>query len=119
MQRCLDEVKRTNLGNITELKNILKNQVGKFIEKDTTRWNQYCRKPSVYINAPESIFFESNEQVMEAELDFILKQRNQEGVWDISWSWGAYDKEFVISENWWKAIKSIEYMLLLKRFKRL
>lgn len=108
-----------DLCNLSELKNALKKQVEMFITRDSSKWNQYCRKPSVFITSPESIFCEGNEEVMNAELSYILNNRNQEGMWNISWSWGAYEKEFAISENWWKVFIVIWNMLLLKNFNRL
>ena len=114
--KCLEEENILNLGNLSELKNALKIQVDTFIVRDPGEWKRYCRKPSVYITSPHSIFFEGNEEVMKEELSFILDNRNKEGVWDITWSWMGYEREFAISENWWKAVKVVEYMLLLKEF---
>lgn len=116
---CLEELNICELGDTLELKKALKKQADIFIARDPAKWKQYCRKPSVFINSPNSIFFEGNEEVMDIELSFILNNRNKEGVWNIVWSWGAYEKEFAISENWWKAVKVIEYMQLLKNFYRL
>ena len=115
----LEEAGVTNLANLNELKIALKEQAKKFIERDPSKWKQYCRKPSVYITKPDSIFYEGNEDAMQAELSFILNNRNKDGVWNITWGWGVYEKEFAISENWWKAVKGIEYMLLLKNFQRI
>ncbi len=113
------EINAMELGNTSELEKALREQAGMFIEKDTSKWNGYCWKPSAFINSPNSIFYKGNEEVMAAELDFILNNRNQDGVWNIPWNWGAYEREFAISENWWKATKGIEYLLLLKNFNRL
>ncbi|EPY2275372.1 hypothetical protein ACTQ4P_15290 [Clostridium sporogenes] len=112
----LEEVKIWDLGNTYELKKALKKQVDMFITRDPAQWKQYCCKPSMFITSPESIFFEGNEEIMNHELSFILNNRNKEGVWNIVWSWESYEKEFAISENWWKANIVIWNMLLLKNF---
>lgn len=109
----------SHLYKIDELKNALRNQVGKFIEKDTSKWNQYCYKPSTFINSQNSIFFEGNEDIINVELDYILNKRNKDGVWDIVWSWGAYEDEFAISKNWWKSNIIINNLLLMRNFGKL
>ena len=35
---------------------------------------------------------------------------------NITWKWGMYEKEFAISENWWKANLVIANMRFLKGF---
>lgn len=117
--RSLEELNILSLGNISMFKKALKTEVDVFIERNPGKWKHYCRKPSVYITSPSSIFFHGNEDIMNEELSFILNNRNKEGVWDIVWSWEAYEKEFAISENWWKASKVVDYLLLLRKFNRL
>ena len=105
--------------NLAEVKSVLNQQAQTFIEKDDAKWNQYCWKPSVFVKSPDGIFYPGNEKAIDTELDFILNKRNHEGIWDITWAWGAYEKEFAVSENWWKANIVIENLLLLKKFFRL
>ena len=104
--------------NLAETKRVLNKQAQTFIEKDDSKWNQYCWKPSNFVRSPDSIFYPGNEKAIEIELDYILNKRNAEGTWGITWNWGAYEKEFSISENWWKANIIIENLLLLKSFGR-
>lgn len=61
---------------------------------------------------------EEDYKAIETELNYILNKRNSEGIWDITWAWGAYEKEFSISQNWWKAHIIIEYLQLLRNFGR-
>jgi len=55
---------------------------------------------------------------MDIELDLLILSRNTEGVWNITWTWGSYEKEFAISENWWKANLAIKNLRLLIEFDR-
>lgn len=93
------------------------------IERDTSKWCYYGVRPSNYITSPNSIFYAENEDIVQAELDYLLDTRPKEGVWGITWSWfdnnELYPKEFAISENWWKASKAAEKMLFLSNFERL
>lgn len=90
------------------------------IEEDLEKWeSSYCVKPSRFIDSSKNIFYKENAEYIEKELDFIISSRNKEGVWNISWNWGVYEKEFSISENWWKAEWVLKNMRLLKAFKRI
>lgn len=104
--------------DILEVKKILNKQAQMFIEKDDSKWNQYCWKPSNFVKSPDSIFYPGNEKAMDIELNYILNKRNREGIWDITWTWGSYEKEFSISENWWKANLIIDHLLMLRNFGR-
>ncbi|MEF2965776.1 hypothetical protein V3851_08040 [Paenibacillus sp. M1] len=101
----------------------LKKLVARSIERDIAKWPHYNAKPSEYIKSPDSIFYPGNEEIVSAELDYILDSRHPGGVWDIAWSWfehnEKYPKEFAVSENWWKAIKAIEQVQFLKNFDRM
>lgn len=104
--------------DIAEIENFLGGQAQLFIEKDASRWNTYCWKPSVFVRSPDSIYYPGNEAAIAIELDYILNKRNPAGIWDITWEWGAYEKEFAVAENWWKANIIIENLRLLKSFGR-
>jgi hypothetical protein len=119
MLKFLENTKIGHKYNIAETKIVLNKQAEIFIEKDDAKWNQYCWKPSHFIKSPDSIFYSGNEKAIDTELNYILNKRNNEGIWDITWAWGAYEKEFSVSENWWKANIIIENLHLLKNFGRL
>lgn len=106
-----------------KLLNIVKRLVSGSIEKDTSKWAFYGVRPSNYITSPDSIFYKENEDIVLKELDYLIDTRQENGVWGITWSWfennEKYQKEFAISENWWKAIKAIEKIVLLRNFSRI
>lgn len=98
----------------------LKEDVEHIIEKDIEKWkNQYCATPSRFIQSQESLYYEKNAKLIDAELDIIIASINEEGVWNIPWNWGIYEHEFAISENWWKANAVIDNVKLLKNFNRI
>ncbi len=101
----------------------VKKLVNDSIERDTSQWVYYTRRPSDYINSPESIFYKDNEDIVTKELDYLIDTRLQNGVWNITWSWfenyEKYAKEFAISENWWKASVAMDKIIFLKNFGRL
>lgn len=101
----------------------LKKLVFESIERDTAKWDTYCVRPSDYIHSPASVFYKGNEEIVQKEIDYLIKTRPQNNVWNITWSWfdnnEKYAKKFAISENWWKAAKVIENVAFLKNFNRI
>lgn len=94
-------------------------QIHHLITRDSQDWNGYSCRPSVFIDSPESPYYAANHTYLEQELDYLLEGRNEAGVWNITWSWASYAKEFAVSENWWKAEMVIKNLLLLRAFRRM
>ena len=90
------------------------------IERDVSKWAQYCKRPSDFIQSPDSPYYAANEEIMNAELDYLIETRPDDGVWGIMWSYfDAYPKEYSLAENWWKADRAVSTIRLLKNFGRL
>ena len=102
--------------NYTKLCLTLHNRVRELIKQDANNWNGYSFRPSRYIQSKDNVLYEENKEILNKELNYVIKSRNAEGVWDITWSWGNYEREFAISENWWKADLAIKNILLLYAF---
>jgi hypothetical protein len=84
--------------------------------------DNFMANPLEFVTEPCNRYYEANKAEVEAALDKMIDQRHELGVWDIPWEWyngGNYPKAFAVSENWWKAIKATEKLLLLRRFGRI
>lgn len=98
----------------------LKKNVSACLTRDTSTWRtDYVCRPSQFFKSPKSPYYEGDEELALFEADYLIETRNADGVWDITWSWGSYDKEFAISENFWKADFVIRNLLYLKGFGRI
>jgi hypothetical protein len=105
--------------DIKDLKINLKRLTDRYIQREETKWSNYCSKPSKFIFSPKSFFCEGNLDIINTELDYIVKNQNDDGSWNINWNWnGNYPEEFIISENWWKGSIVISNLLYLKSFVR-
>lgn len=104
--------------DVPALARIVRRMVDGAIERDPANWPRYSMRPSTYISSPDSPYYPGNEAVMELELNFILETRRAGGVWDISWQWADYPREFAISENYWKCGLAGGNVALLKAFGR-
>ena len=100
----------------------VKKLVNDSIERDSSKWVYHVKTPSSFINSPSSLFYKDNKELMEQELDYIIENRFENGVWGLTWSWfdhnEVYPKEFAISENWWKSDVAIGKLKLLRAFER-
>ncbi|MFS0784564.1 hypothetical protein [Bacillus sp. 1P06AnD] len=120
--RLLDCLKRSGLPfkHEGEIQEKLQRNVSHLIEKDRSQWGlRYCTMPSQFIDGPANIFFLQNEQVVEEELNYLLDNRESGGVWSVPWEWGMYEREFSVSENWWRADLALSYTKLLHSFGRI
>lgn len=100
---------------IDELEQKLKSLVHETISHSKEQWGKsYLCKPSQYIQSKDSIFFEHNQEIALFECDFIRKTQMDDGAWSISWAWGSYPEEWVISRNWWKSDVIIKNCLYLR-----
>ncbi|PLR94167.1 hypothetical protein [Bacillus sp. T33-2] len=102
------------------LKRKISENVDRAISRDVEQWKtSYVPLPTDLIDSPESYLYAEHKDITDIALDYLVESRNADGVWDISWSWNDYPKEFTIAENWWKGDRVIEKMLVLKSFNRL
>lgn len=114
------EVGVTEKYNISEMEGNLREIVAELMCKDTEKWKtDYVSLPSNYVDSPQSIFYEDIKQLADYQNDFILESMNENGSFNINWTWGSYPEEWPISKNWWKANQCIVNMKYLKAFGRL
>ncbi len=103
--------------DIDSLKIQLRKQVTSLITKDTNTWkSSYVCKPSRFIDGKSSIFYQDNKELADYECRFIIQSQLADGSYEVPWHWQSYQKEWLISENWWKSDIIIKNMLYLKGF---
>lgn len=103
-----------------EIWNRLFAKVKNAIEHDTSKWIYYVARPSNYITSPDSVLYAQNKEITDQEVQYLITTFPEDGVWPITWTWfdnmAKYEKQFTVSENWWKASKAIEKMRFLQAF---
>ncbi|MFN8379508.1 MAG: hypothetical protein U0452_12645 [Anaerolineae bacterium] len=108
------------LDSLDALKEKLRLQVRTSITQDTAAWQTaYICKPSLFFNSRENVFYADNQAIADYECDYIERTQAEDGLWDITWSWGAYPEEWAVSKNWWKSGLAISNLLYLKGMGRL
>lgn len=116
MLRYINEANLNNLFSLEKVMLETKKQIKNMLEENKENWNGYGVRPSHFIGSFMCPFYQDNKELVEKELEFILKTRNSNGIWDINWQWADFPMQFPISENWWKANLVIINLLYLKSF---
>lgn len=105
----------TDLYDIERVEDKLKKLVYNSITRDTSVWaGSYSCKPSFFFHSRNSSFYQENQVIADYEVEFICKNRNREGIWDVTWGWGAYPEQWELSKLWWQGDIAIKNMLFLK-----
>ena len=118
----IETVKKLKLDkyDIEKLTDILEDKIKNSIEYDTSKWGSYVVRPSKFINSPNSILYKDNSEIINKEIEYLFNTKPKNDVWGITWTWfdnmNKYEREFYISENWWKGFIVIENMILFKNF---
>lgn len=96
----LKETYECNLLNMEEFKTLLQLQIKDMIEYDTEKWKtDYVCKPSQFITSKKSNFYLMNQEICDFECAFITDTQNDDGTWNINWTWRDYPEEWHISKN--------------------
>jgi len=120
----LDKLKEKKLTmfNLEVIETKVKELVKTSIEYDINQWANYGVRPSRYILTKDSIYYEDNKEIVDEELEYLIKNKPDQDVWGITWTWfdnnEKYAKEFAISENWWKSIECISKLRFLRNFEK-
>lgn len=62
------------------------------------------------------IGFSFYKEIILEEVALLIPNRNEEGVWNITWKWGVYEEEFKTAQVWWKSHLAVEYVKILIEF---
>lgn len=110
----------TDLVDLKALQAKLAEQVAYSVTQDTARWHtEYVCKPSQFINSPQSGFYPAVKAAAQYEAAFIVESINDDGVWDLTWSWEGYEDIWPVAETWWRGNLVIQNLLYLKNFGRI
>ena len=100
-----------------------KKMVANAIGLDDTKRKEVGRSVLEYAGNPESVYYNDYKDAAQQELDLLIQTRPGRSVWGINWTWyenmEKYTDAFAISENWWKGIRAVSNMRVLKSFNRL
>lgn len=118
--RFYEYCKKANITGLYEensFRSRLIEMVKGLITENKEEWKTgYVCRPSQFMFSPDSIFYDNNKNIAGYEVEYIIETLSSEGSWEVNWNWGAYEKEWAISKNWWKANQTIINMMYLTGF---
>ena len=77
-----------------------------------TMWDVNICRPSTFLRAKDSMYYEMNKNIAEFELEFIAKTQLGDGSWEVTWEWGkSYPAAWGVAKNWWKSKIAIQNLL--------
>ena len=89
----------------------------KCVDMDTSTWiHGYKALPLDFIDKPDHPLCLRFGPLIEKNLDFYLEQTTNDGLWDISWSWGSYPENFEVARGYWMGILATNRYKQLKAF---
>ncbi len=109
--RCFNELYRytKNRRDNKAFRRKLRGQNLRVLARDTTKWfTTYCTRPSQLFIAPDVPGAKEASALIDKEIQLMIKNRNQEGVFDINWSWEQYEEHFRIAKRQWMGIIAFE-----------
>ncbi|MFS0672784.1 hypothetical protein [Ornithinibacillus sp. 179-J 7C1 HS] len=79
------------------------------INKDVAEWDTgYVSLPLDFIHSPNDPLCRKLGSLIEKNFTFYLEKLSDEGIWDISWTWGSYEEEYEVARTYWKGILAVE-----------
>jgi len=98
----------------------LKKMIPVSVETDSGKWGDYCLKPYWVIKSPHSSFLNLIDQAFNENLDYEIRNQDEDGSWKPFWSWGkAYPEDWKIAKQEWSAILTLNLIKVLKAFGRI
>lgn len=89
------------------------------VRKDPEEWTKYVSKPLDFVKSPEGPQFGISDELIEANLDFLVETLEDQGVIRPTWEWGQYEDAWKQAEQEWIGVLTLEALTLLERFDRI
>lgn len=86
------------------------------IDVDIDRWfTTYTTRPSDLVRKKEDPGYQFAKDLLLREIEIMYENQNNEGVWDITWSWDEESDIFKKSRQYWMGFIALENVLLFTR----
>ncbi len=96
----------------------LRQTIASCLISDPANWaSTYACKPSQFFRTPDDFGAKDYQELIQAEIDFLVKTQAKDGSWPVNWIWHSdYPREECLSLNWWKADIIIKEMCFVRNF---
>lgn len=98
---------------------LLKIAAEKLVSRDPASWAGYGLAPLGVVSSPDSPFAPLFKDELDANLDFVIDQRNAAGYWEPNWTWGDDSVAWEEAKKEWSGVITLNNLVTLKTFGRL
>ncbi len=78
-------------------------------------WQKYCLQPIQVVLSPRSPYYKMFENVLPANLDYLVSKQIEEGCWNPTWSWGQFEDTWQIAKVEWQGWLTLDYLRILRQ----
>lgn len=98
----------------------LKRLVTDTVATNPEQWKEYCLRPLQIIHHPNSPFMDGFKEAVTFNLDFEIKEQQDNGAWAPTWTWGdKYPESWKTAKREWSGVLTLDKLLILERFGRI
>jgi hypothetical protein len=101
------------------VKPILEDAIAQLIETDTSKWDDYVPKPLDFIKSPQSPFYEGFQDIVAAQLDYLIDIAEAKGFWAPTWSWMGDEEHWSQACQQWIGVLAYNSLSTLQAFNRI
>lgn len=89
------------------------------VETDPSKWASYGAQPIWFATSPSSPWADLFPETLQANLDFIIQEQQDDGSWPTTWSWTEYLDVWTIAQQEWMGYRTTRMLKLLMDFDRI
>lgn len=91
------------------------------VEQNPAKWGQYNLQPLEVAPQPDApLAADLERDLLEANLDYLIRQLAPEGVWPLPWNWSFVDAQaWAQSERDWQGAQAVNRLLVLRAYGRI
>jgi hypothetical protein len=98
----------------------LKSVLTMVVVQDAKQWSSYNVKPLTFVHSPQSPFYTGPQEVVGANLDYIISTQKADGGWGLTWSWEERNPAaWKLAEKEWRGVVTLENLQTLTAFHRI
>jgi len=102
-----------------EIRDELTEAVQDLVCTDSTEWKNYVPTPIDFVRTPKQYRFGISDSLLDENLDFLVKELEENEVIRPTWEWGQYEDEWGRAEQEWIGVLTLKALTLLDRFDRI
>lgn len=85
---------------------------------DLEKWKDYSPQPLHFADNPNFFLYEAVKDGIEANLDYMVNNMTENGIWEPNWTWRQFDEFWPKQKVQWEGILTIQNLKILYAYDR-